>query len=922
MPYVRATIFFLAMIACIGTPSRAQEDGEPKPLPSGPDAFTKAKFEAEGAAFWITALRAECGKVSPIPADLEPLVDELMAAGAVMAWGATHGAKSADIRPAITALRKANLDDPVVQFLVGSLMQATGTLDGAASLADAALAKLDERQSSPQFRCVVHQLHAVVCILTKQDRALQRELAVLEDLWCAAIASDVFAMGNAPRFLLQPIRGLRSGRSGADQAKFLDRLAKAAGKPHYTALVLRGEHHVALAWKARGAVAAAAIGASDRSVFADELQSALAVAEQAAQLRPDLPEAPTLMLKVLGPGGGDAGDERAWFDRAVAAQFDWEEAYMTYLHYLQPRWGGSPKELIAFGEECAATKRYDTDVPWRLRTAIRYLCLDVADTAAVWGNATVQRLLAEVDDGKLAAATTDPERDLARSSRIMSLALGGKAVAAAELYEKGGKRFAKPVLADFGVTEEWLQKTLRPHLSDYTPAGVASRDLFAGHADAGPRSAARPLADHAKAISSHDAMSARGRWIAEVFRVAYASKGKRDPAWDAEVDQLFDHYGEHLMLAESTDADLTASMDTARVERILAAGCKDPLVQYVAARALAKTSPKESDRMYTNAMNGVRREHSLLLRMWVTMSFEQTGRGRFMPEIRRQMVGVATDPNFAERRGRMYVAQVWGRDRFALGGAQWFNVDATKALSEQKGTHPWLVDIVNGLFLLQRGKHGKLDGADRAQTLRDAAARLKAAHALYPDCPEAAAAMVQVTTLDPSVDAASPREWLDRALDGEIDYPPALNAYVDSLLPDAGGSLAAMFHFAVECLETKRFDTQLPLWFVSTLAAAQHAGRGGREVWAATGVDERLDAMFRGYLAAEKAPFGKRYWISGRCLTAWAGGRYEAAAADFAELGGAIEPAWFRLLGIKDPDVVRVDLEVVAKQKRRLPTQK
>ena len=70
MPYVRATLFVLALIACLGTPSRAQEDGEPKPLPSGPDVLTKAKFEAEGAAFWITALRSECGKVSPIPAEL------------------------------------------------------------------------------------------------------------------------------------------------------------------------------------------------------------------------------------------------------------------------------------------------------------------------------------------------------------------------------------------------------------------------------------------------------------------------------------------------------------------------------------------------------------------------------------------------------------------------------------------------------------------------------------------------------------------------------------------------------------------------------------------------------------------------------------------------------------------------------------
>ncbi|MEK6233397.1 MAG: tetratricopeptide repeat protein, partial [Planctomycetales bacterium] len=55
----------------------------------------------------------------------------------------------------------------------------------------------------------------------------------------------------------------------------------------------------------------------------------------------------------------DSQTPKYWFDQAVAAQFDYMPAYHTYLRALRPR----TDAMHEFGRECAATKRYETEVP-------------------------------------------------------------------------------------------------------------------------------------------------------------------------------------------------------------------------------------------------------------------------------------------------------------------------------------------------------------------------------------------------------------------------------------------------------------------------------------------------------------------------------------------------------------------------------
>ncbi len=97
----------------------------------------------------------------------------------------------------------------------------------------------------------------------------------------------------------------------------------------------------------------------------DESQLKLAreYLRKAWALHPDYPEAPEMMMHVASLGGDEDSFE-IWFQRAVEGQIDYWPAYESMLKYLRPENGGSYEKMVAFGEACARTDRFDTLVPF------------------------------------------------------------------------------------------------------------------------------------------------------------------------------------------------------------------------------------------------------------------------------------------------------------------------------------------------------------------------------------------------------------------------------------------------------------------------------------------------------------------------------------------------------------------------------
>ena len=140
-------------------------------------------------------------------------------------------------------------------------------------------------------------------------------------------------------------------------------ITKSAGKQYeWLGLMLEGERHVMLAWRARGGGYADTVTEQGWEGFRTNLVVARRCFDSAWRLHPEWPLAAARMVYVAMSDSG-AREMRLWFDRAVAAQIDHPGAWSSLQFGLRPRWHGSHEAMLALGISAVDTGRFDTDVP-------------------------------------------------------------------------------------------------------------------------------------------------------------------------------------------------------------------------------------------------------------------------------------------------------------------------------------------------------------------------------------------------------------------------------------------------------------------------------------------------------------------------------------------------------------------------------
>ena len=192
-------------------------------------------------------------------------------------------------------------------------------------------------------------------------------------------------------------------------------LAKAAG-PDWLRETLLGLSEVHSAWEGRGGLWAANVSEKGWKTFDDHMNPAREHLVKAWQANPAVPWAATMMITATMAGYGEKGsDERVWFDRAIAAVFDFEDAYDHLIWAYRPRWGGSHEQMLAFGAACAATARYDTRVPSRLFSIIKDVASEMPDRNDVHQNPEVCRQIVKLQQAMLQNAKSESETHYYRS---------------------------------------------------------------------------------------------------------------------------------------------------------------------------------------------------------------------------------------------------------------------------------------------------------------------------------------------------------------------------------------------------------------------------------------------------------------------------------------------------------------------------
>ncbi len=276
-------------------------------------------------------------------------------------------------------------DDPVVRYYAARAENVVHS-DHKVALAEfrRSLAQLEKDHRYPRAVAflVARRLEGT---LDKMDRAVEQQLVNLTreafEEGSFAGADDAIFVG----FMMEP-------------SPYLDRMTDEVEKmirelkelPEWARRTILGKIEVTRAWKARGGGWASSVSEEGWRGFGRSLDKARAELVEAWKLRPEQPYAAKEMIAVTMGGDAVEGESlRLWFDRTVKARFDYMPAYDAFGWALRPRWGGSYEEMLAFGRACAATKRYDTEVPQYFRTMIESIASEQDDPAEYYGRPAV-----------------------------------------------------------------------------------------------------------------------------------------------------------------------------------------------------------------------------------------------------------------------------------------------------------------------------------------------------------------------------------------------------------------------------------------------------------------------------------------------------------------------------------------------------
>ena len=233
------------------------------------------------------------------------------------------------------------------------------------------------------------QFFASVTLATESSRDSEKVSELDEQslqLLKKSFSDGSFQQADSPEISEILVHGWGSGFFGRN-AKAVSDIARQAKGFEWLGLVLEGEYQVKQAWKARGDGWAKSVSQEGWKAFSEHLGKARAAYTSAWKLKPDWPLAPAAMITVSMAEGG-AEEMRTWFDRAIAAQIDYPEAWSSMRMGLTPTLEWQPgSDAGAPGVTAVDTKRFDTDVPRKFYDVVSDLEaeLEVAPGEHIYG---------------------------------------------------------------------------------------------------------------------------------------------------------------------------------------------------------------------------------------------------------------------------------------------------------------------------------------------------------------------------------------------------------------------------------------------------------------------------------------------------------------------------------------------------------
>lgn len=222
--------------------------------------------------------------------------------------------------------------------------------------------------------------------------------------------------------------------------------------------------------------------------------------------------------------------------------------------------------------------------------------------------------------------------------------------------------------------------------------------------------------------------------------------------------------------------------------------------------------------------------------------------------------------------------------------------DRVLEIAESHNLPAWYLELLRGRYHISLA--WKVRGSGFANTVTEtgwkgfgehlqiARQHLEESWKLAPQYPFAATAMITVS-MGSSPDAATEmRKWLDRSIAAQTDYWPAYEAYLWGIRPRWHGSHEEMLAFADECLATGRFDTNVPIYYLSTVRKI--SADEGLVIYRRPDAYEGMNEAMNGYLDAKPSPSPaeENYRRTTLAVLAYRAGRFDDLREQWTHLKG------------------------------------
>ncbi len=440
----------------------------------------------------------------------------------------------------------------------------------------------------------------------------------------------------------------------------------------------------------------------------------------------------------------------------------------------------------------------------------------------------------------------------------------------------------------FTVAGIWLECDLQSRAADKREGG----SRFArGRLDV------PPIHFAADAKTGRDFSKAQRAWSERVFVASFRErmKGKE---WEAAalafVSHALDGWPGEPNLPNSAEL-------SAEGRAVLAAGCTDPLVGYLAAwarwmdsgewhgaRTALRTLLPEAEQL-----PGSRALFRMMLADFIRAS--EMGHRDVRKEVERLAeltAAVANDGTYAPDEDFIFVRHIV--DEPWEGIFAKYHEGMTKALEAVK-----LADWVRATIVGQGEEHLAWDsrGSDWAGKVKPegwkgfeehlalARKHLTFAWKSRPDQPMAAGAMTDVVMGGGAKEGETVRTWFDRATAAECDYFSAYLGVALSYLPRWGGSHEQMLKFGEACIATGRFDTEAPTGFFGVLSKMNRDIPDMRTLYRKPGIAPLVLRLSEAFVNEPARSGEKRMRQCFLAINAWLAGDNELAASALAAAG-------------------------------------